>query len=230
VKRWTGSTWQQIGGVFDTGATSPTLALDTSNNPVIALIGTSMYVKGYFKNAFKPFANSLDKVPSLESIDSSIALDNKNRPVVTWSEGVSGTSLASINVSHWVGNAWSSLPEVNDGFLERGKKPAIAVEKSTTASAFNPVVAWAEEFGVLTGTLHYNIYVKRWNGAAWVEYLTNTPLDRTVTNDTTEPALALDSSNKPYVAWVEVVNGSRNIYVKRWTGTAWAWVGTSAAL
>jgi hypothetical protein len=146
----------------------------------------------------------------------SMALDSSGYPVVSLIES------NRVYVKRWDGSSWVQLGGFLDVITDRfSSNPKLALDSSG-----NPVVSWTEYHAIG----YFSQSVKRWNGSSWVEYLSNTPLNRATTNNATEPALALDSTNNPYVAWVEVVNGSRNIYVKRWTGTAWAWVGTSAAL
>jgi hypothetical protein len=47
------------------------------------------------------------------------------------------------------------------------------------------------------------------------------PLDIDLSKDAQVPALAVDSTGKPAVAWMEFAFGIQSIYVKQWTGTAW---------
>jgi hypothetical protein len=90
-------------------------------------------------------------------------------------------------------------------------------------NAGNPVVSW---FEYESGFTNSNIYVKRWNGTSWVQL--GSALDVNITRDAFAPSLALDSSGNPVVSWNEFDGTSNNIYVKRWTGTAWANVSSSA--
>ena len=45
--------------------------------------------------------------------------------------------------------------------------------------------------------------------------------------DARNPALAVDGQGNPVIAWVEVMNGSYQAFVKRWNGKAWSTLGGS---
>ncbi|WP_375772508.1 Ig-like domain-containing protein [Archangium gephyra] len=87
----------------------------------------------------------------------------------------------------------------------------------------NPVVAWSEE--VTTGG-RASIFVYRWDGNAFTPI--GSALNGTPSGSAYKPALVLDGSGNPIVAWQESDGFNENIYIKRWTGTAWQSVGTGA--
>lgn len=94
---------------------------------------------------------------------------------------------------------------------EMAMQPSVALD-----AAGKPVVVWAE----VVGPGNRNIYVKRWNGAFWVQL--GNLLDISTEGDSYWPSLAVDASGSPLAAWEE----SGNIYVKRWNGTSWVQLGT----
>ena len=83
------------------------------------------------------------------------------------------------------------------------------------------VVAW-EEYDFPNST---NIYVKRWNGTLWA--FVGGVLDKTLANNSFAPSLAIDSTNRPVVAWHELAGSNFNVYVKRFNGTSWQTLGTT---
>jgi hypothetical protein len=81
------------------------------------------------------------------------------------------------------------------------------------------VVAWAE--GTSNGV---DVYVKRWSGSNWEPIgnaLNAMPGDTPVSF----PALQLDATGNPVVAFMEDDGQARNVYVWRWNGSAWEAVG-----
>ena len=84
----------------------------------------------------------------------------------------------------------------------------------------NPVVAWSEE--VTTGG-RASIFVYRWDGNAFTPI--GSALNGTSSGSAYKPALAFDGSGNPIVAWQESNGFNENIYIRRWTGTAWQSVG-----
>ena len=84
----------------------------------------------------------------------------------------------------------------------------------------NPVVAWSEE---LTPGGRASVFVHRWDGNAFKPV--GDALNSTPNGSAYKPALALDGSGNPIVAWQEWDGFNENIYVKRWTGTSWQSVG-----
>ncbi len=84
----------------------------------------------------------------------------------------------------------------------------------------NPVVAWSEE---LTEGGRASIFVHRWDGNAFTPI--GGALNGTPNGSAYKPALALDGSGNPVVAWQESDGFNENIYVQRWTGTSWQSVG-----
>ncbi|HYO54687.1 Ig-like domain-containing protein [Archangium sp.] len=87
----------------------------------------------------------------------------------------------------------------------------------------NPVVAWSEE---VTAGGRAAIFVYRWDGNAFTPI--GSALNGTSSGSAYKPALVLDGSGNPIVAWQESDGFNQNIYVKRWTGTTWQSVGTGA--
>lgn len=145
---------------------------------------------------------------------------------MAWTEfSAFSNNSTDIYVRRWTTGWTTALGPVDSVSSRNVYSPSLAVEKSTNVNAFNPVIAWEEDNGA-----NRDIYVKRWNGSTWTNYGSGTPLDKSASNSAAQPSLVLDSNNRPYVAWTERVGTTNNIYVKRWTGTAWAWVGGSAGI
>ena len=181
--------------------------------------GVSLYVKKYIKNGFKPFGAALDTHALNNATEPSITMDNRPRPVVAWTETVDNFGSTDILVKRWLGTAWSaSLPVPDSVASNNTYEPSIKVEKSSVLGAFRPVVAFSEE--LVPGVR--NIMVRRWNGTSWTDYgagnLNNNPA-----NNAVQPSLALNSSNRPIVAWIE----NFDVIVKAWTGSTWQQLGSA---
>lgn len=103
----------------------------------------------------------------------------------------------------------------------RSRKPAMALDPLGY-----PVIAWNE----LTSGTH-KIYVRRWNGTAWAELGgsgSGTGILATADVGIEGPAIALDASGNPTVAWSDDGNSNSEIYVCRWTGSSWEELAGSA--
>jgi hypothetical protein len=220
---------------------------------------TNVYVKRFISNGWQPFGNALDDTLENDAFSSSVTRKSNDRPVVTWQEMGNvyvkewagstwltlGTKLNTnsgftpliamrsddrpvvawiengnqIRVKFWNGSSWQ-----NQGNLLANTIQSFAL---AVGSANNPIVAYSA-FG--NDGEASNLYVKRWNGTAWVGMNGNAtvaPLDIDLSRDAQVPALAVDNTGKPAVAWMEFAFGIQSIYVKQWTGTAWVQRGTN---
>jgi hypothetical protein len=89
-----------------------------------------------------------------------------------------------------------------------------------------PVVAWCDET-----SSNGEIYLRRWDGANWVELggsATGGGISKTPT-PSRAPCVVLDPEDRPVVAWFEEFQGSFEIYVRRWNGESWVEVGLSGS-
>ena len=71
--------------------------------------------------------------------------------------------------------------------------------------------------------------MRRWNGTSWVA-MGGSANGGGISNNATDslhPSIALDDHKLPIVAWEDGAGGSRQIYVKHWTGSSWAELGGS---
>ncbi|MBN8470296.1 Ig-like domain-containing protein [Corallococcus exiguus] len=75
------------------------------------------------------------------------------------------------------------------------------------------------------GTGTSGVQVERWNGVAWQSL--GAPLQGSAGDPpATDCVLHLDSSDAPHVAWVQPkLDGSVEIHVRRWSGSAWTALG-----
>ncbi|TNV64803.1 hypothetical protein FH620_11435 [Corallococcus exiguus] len=75
------------------------------------------------------------------------------------------------------------------------------------------------------GTGTSGVQVERWNGVAWQAL--GAPLQGSAGDpQATECVLHLDSSDTPHVAWVQPkLDGSVEVHVRRWSGSAWTALG-----
>lgn len=126
-----------------------------------------------------------------------------------------------VTVDPWV--------EVGTGSASGGGLSDIALNNSFPSVAVDglgdPVVAWVATPGSGIG----EVYVKRWDGAAWVEVGAGSASGEGISvggGSAGEAVIAVDSTGFPVVAWS---NDASEIYARRWNGTAWAELGTDSA-
>jgi hypothetical protein len=135
-------------------------------------------------------------------------------PHVVWQE--QGTRAQEIQVRRWNGVTWErdGSASLNVDATRDAVTPALAFVGPT------PHVAWSEVDGAGRG----QIYVRRWNGAAWIQL--GGSLNRAGASHAAAPAI-LALGPTPYVAWAEQGAGGAQLFVSRWDGAAWAPVGGS---
>jgi hypothetical protein len=284
VRRWDGSTWTQLGPALSavggfTNAASPSLALDSGGNPVLAISEDTggiftIYVRRWQNGSWVPVGSALntetnDNNFDTDGIEPFLALDSLGNPVVSWSEVSGIDGVRRLYMWRWTGAYWQVLgtfiiagdtrnPSLALDSLDRpvvawqdfngsnydiyvygfngstwvqygagpldinagspAYDPSLALDSNN-----NPVITWYEELGGNS----LNVYVKHWNGSAWVQYGAGGPLDITPFNTAYVPSLALDNGGNPSVAWSEFGASTYNIYIKQWTGSAWTLVGTN---
>lgn len=150
-----------------------------------------------------------------------VIASNGNAPAIAFKpEG--NTNLF---VKQWgFSNTWQQL---GSAVLSGVQRYSLAFDNSSV-----PVVAYNTITGAgLSAT--YGLYVKKWNGTSWVSYdAGNTPFNIDPTKPIYGLDLALDSTGKPVVAWIEHTSpsGFGKVFVKLWTGTSWASYGASTPL
>lgn len=138
---------------------------------------------------------SLVQADSSNDADSpSIAMDASGNLVVAFSSGeASGYRIA---VRRWNGSAWESVGgPFNSGSSDSAFDPDLELDPDG-----NPVVAFRE----LSSTNNDNVFVRHWNGSAWVSYGSDAALDRTLSDKATNPSLDLASNGKPGVFFSEL--------------------------
>lgn len=147
-------------------------------------------------------------------------------PVIAWEDN--SNIKNAIYVRRWNGTSWVQMGAGSDSgggisnSTGNSTTPALAVSANGALFA-----AWRD-----TGIGNGEIYVRRWNGTAWVELGTGSASGGGVSNTpgvSENPALAISANGWPIVAWKDDTSGSDEIYVKRWNGSAWVELGNDSA-
>lgn len=133
--------------------------------------------------------------------------------VVAWSEvGPSDTSLVHVKRSKVTG--WDVLGgALNVEATHEVGVPAIAIAGDAIAVAFTEYDA--------TGLPV--LFVKSWDGSAWVQLGAALSTRRVVG----APSIAMRSATEVVVAWAEMNGSNSDVLVRRWDGASWAALGAA---
>ena len=223
VKHFDGTSWIQDGTSLNI---DPARA---ATFPRIAMAGATPYVAWEEKNAtasqiqvkhwngltwLRDGAGSLNVNPLKSANAPAIAISGVT-PYVAWQEA--GAFATQVYVRYWNAGTFALLGgSLNVNVAKDATAPVIAVFGTT------PYVAWQE-----VSPMGHFIYVKHWNGMAWVS--DGMSLNANPAADALEPALALLGS-VPYVTWRETLGGSTQLYEAHLSGAAWVRDGLSFGL
>jgi hypothetical protein len=221
VKRWDGSVWQLLGDALDIApdrnAVFPALELDTASNPVVAWyedradnLSRNIYVKRWTGTNWEQLGASLNMSQEERADTFSIAIDQKNQPVVAFSEFDRVGRSNNVYVKRWNGVTWERLGNVADNIeAQRAIYPSVAVDMANQIS-----VAWYEAVCQSVNPCNENdsVYLARWNGSAWEQF---GPQDADARREAYFPSLAVKVS-APVLAWIEGQTGEYQIFVKRY--------------
>jgi len=244
VRRWNGSAWVEMGSGSASGGNisnndgysyRPSLAIGPDSKPVVAWEdnnnGKAIYVRRWDGSAWVEMgAGSASGGGISQSAgfpgDPSLAIGPDGKPVVTWHNDSSG--IAEIYVKRWNGSAWVEMGtgSASGGGISKNngtsRYPSLAIGPDG-----KPVVAWHDD-----SSGNAEIYVKRWDGGAWVTMGANSASGGGISKNNGAsifPSLAIDPDGRPMVAWEDDSSGNWEIYVKRWNGSAWEEMAGSAS-
>ncbi len=236
LRRWNpiSSTWVELGGsASGAGIASgwlPQVALDAAGNPTVAYTCTSgttsdICAKRWSGSAWVGMDGSgtgggISKSPAIWSFRPQLRINRADQPVVAWAED-STVATRSVYARYFDGTRWQSYWEGNaplEGSLSSdsddntGRAPAVALRSSGV-----PVVAWQDQ-----SSSSYTLKLKSWTGTSWGELgASGTTGILNLGTSAGFTRVALDSSDRPVVAWVDQRSGNWDVYLTRWDGAAW---------
>lgn len=163
------------------------------------------------------------------SYDPALAVAPDGTPFAAWSESISINT--HIYVRGWNGITWA---EVGDGSASGGGISNLAGGSGSPSIAIAPdgtiYVAW--EYRTRPSSENSEIFIRRWNGKAWVEVGEGSAHGGGISNNgswSIFPSLAIATDGTPYVAWQDYSSGHYEIYIRRWDGNQWVEVGNGSA-
>ncbi len=214
VARWTGSEWQRLGGDLNQSATLPArrprLVIDDMDRPIVVWEETDGETPGAIYA--KRFDGENWVLLGGESVGTSadgrpeVELNESGSPVVAYRNNDTTLSIRALS-----GGAWMPLgDDLTDGNKVLGF--AFSLDEG------HPVLAYEDGTHDLSVTKHEG---------SWTELGDKIPR---VHANPAAPALALDSSAVPYLAFTDGDAVSQNVYVYRFDADGSQWERLGAAL
>ena len=235
VKRWNGSTWEQLGNelntAIDSSADYPSLTIDYQNRLVLAwhetdaafnsIINVKIWTGTIWEQIGGGHGGTTVKVDDGEF--PSLAIQPDNTPVVAYAKN--GDIFVRLwNGSSWV--TWDAAGALDDLATQFASKPSLLLVESRDMPSFIiPYVAFEETEN--SSQPSSNVYVKYYDAAtfAWRDIdEVNDELDTDVTEDARNPSLSFGTGS-PIVVWEETNGIDRNIHVKQLNNRVWEDVG-----
>ena len=235
VRRWNGSSWEEVGagsasggGISHTdGAGSASAAVAPGGVPYVAwtdwrwdTVENEIFVRRWNGSSWEEVGagsagGSGISDNSGDSGAPSLAIAPNGTPYVAWSDSSGGD--AEIYVRRWNGSSWEEVGTdsasgggISDNSSGSGA-PALAVAMDGT-----PYVAWNDD-----GDGDMEIYVRRWNWRTWEEVGVGSASGGGVSDTgggSDYPALAAAPDGTLYVAWDESRFEGTDVYVRQWEG------------
>src|SRR5258706_6849765 len=213
VNRFVSGAWQGAQLVENLSpTTNTTTAISASIN------GTGKAVVA-FVQAGKLFANlyngtswgTLTSVPQISLTSNSNAvsapsstIDSTGKAIVTWQQNAGTNTFASIFANVYNGTSWAGATEIDTSTTVAATAPQVRFDGSGKA--------W------VVFIQNGDLLARQWNGTAWVTGATNL---ETGSAAVSSPQLYVDASGNAAVAWVQNNPTAANVFVNRFTGTAW---------
>jgi hypothetical protein len=223
LKQLTATGWAEVAGsasnaglcsgagasYLSTLAAGPSGALHAAwqEEPSPAETPAAIMYRGYDGAAWRPIETI--STTGEDSRVPEILVDAAHNPVVVWQAEVGGAK--SVRLRRWTGTSWQGFGGSDSGAgisasTGQGRHPTATLDADGRL-----VVAWEAD-----DSLGTNIYVRRWDGVAWIDPIAATaPGGVSATRRTaTYPSLAAGSSGI-YVIWEQTLqDGSVAIYLR----------------
>jgi hypothetical protein len=206
VARWTGSAWDELAspGAADHVA----LATPPNGAPLLAVFGALAGVRELAGSSWQVIGTDI-AVPSTIVGVPALATAAPGRAAIGWIDAQNQLRVYRYD------SGWSTLAPIAVG---PGSHISLAARGATLA------VAWDQ----LTGS--YGVLAAQASGAATTWTRLGRALDVDITGNAVAPAIAIDASGSPFVAWTELVETEQRGVLARWTGAAWSIVGGASWL
>ncbi|MEE8410067.1 MAG: hypothetical protein V3T05_10700 [Myxococcota bacterium] len=225
---WVGMGGSELTGTISTGAaTSTRLAIDGADRPILAWVSAGeVFVKRYDGASAWVELDGSATTPGLGpgsnpalAVQTSSCTDTAGCPLVAYEDA--GTGVSQIHVQRFDGTSWVAdpVPDTAEGVSDSvgaSVGPQLAV-----APDGGEILAWADSSDGAAA-----VYVRRRFAAAWDE--TTTREGEGISDSaaaSTAPALAIDASGTPFVAWVEPSSsGMTEIYLRKYDSGSRSWI------
>lgn len=220
VKQWNGSTWVQLGDALTTDNLGywQDVTIDGQDQVLVVYQdgsggdGYQTFVKQWNGTSWSLMGGNLKVNASGYDLDNAIAIGPDDRPVVAFSEVVTGEG-ANVYVRKWNGSSWAQL----GGALDLTPTTYVYEPDVAVDSQNRPVVVWVEP---VPGQSN-NVYVKRWNGSTWDQL--GGALDVSLTANPFFATVKINTQDQPVVVFTE----GGVIYSMTWNGSGWVQGSTS---
>ncbi|MBM4049035.1 MAG: hypothetical protein FJ279_28380, partial [Planctomycetes bacterium] len=256
VRRWDGQAWVEMGAGSASGggisnsigeSLSPTIGVGDDGRPVVAWsdnsdLGSEGDLGGDYEiyvRKWNPNTQTWDEMGQHsastvgisnnrgDSSDAALAFDADGRPIVAWSDFSGGD--AEIYVRRWDGLTWA---EMGAGSAQGGGVSNNALASLAPSLAVGPderpIVAWSD----MSDGSDSEIYVRKWDGAAWVEVGAGSASAGGISNNGSAsewPTVVVRPNGLPVVVWTDADGTDSEIFVRQWNGSAWIEMATGSA-
>jgi len=206
--RWTGS-WIEL----PSPGTGSSVALAGGPEVVAATFGASIAVRRLAGDAWQAVGAELAPGGSIVGTPA-IALAATGKPVVGWITQASTTVTLRV---HRFGTSWTAMAPIAFAAPPSGT-PRMSVAARNTDVA----IAWDQHSGSSA------VFAAHSTTTTWTRL--GRTLDIDVAGDASAPAIAIDATGAPVVAWRERVETNERGAIARWTSNAWRIVGGTSWL
>ncbi len=210
VRRWSGAAWDLLPSP-GAGSAVALSAPPDGGAATIAVFGSTARVRVLASDdTWQPLGSDVAITGALVG-EPALAVGAPGTAAIGWID--TAANVTRVRVDRYAGNWTAIAPITLDAPPTGFDHMSLAARDQTIAVAWDQ---WAGSYGVLaakvTGT-----------ATAWTQL--GHILDVDAGGDATAPAIALDASGAPIVAWNENIEGTDRGVIARWSGTAWTIVG-----